>query len=208
METVDFYFSFRSPYAWLAYYRIVHALRDPAVEFRRIPVFPPPNFPNDPAANPNKMAHLRTDIERMAKAYGLQVKWPAGVDTDWMRPHAAFLAAQDAGRGDPFALELFAARFSQAKDIGDNANLREAATRAGLDADAIVRAADDAEFQQRVMVGMGNALQAGIFGVPFFVYRGENFWGNDRLEWLLRAINTQLGRPVPELTADLLARPC
>jgi len=64
-------------------------------------------------------------------------------------------------------------------DVGDDANLREVATRSGLDAAAIVRAADDAEFQQRVMVGMGNALQAGIFGVPFFVYRGENFWGNE-----------------------------
>ena len=29
-----------------------------------------------------------------------------------------------------------------------------------------------------------------MFGVPLFVYRGEPFWGNDRIEWLVRAIRT------------------
>ena len=28
----------------------------------------------------------------------------------------------------------------------------------------------------------------GAFGVPFLIYKGENFWGNDRIEWLVRAI--------------------
>jgi 2-hydroxychromene-2-carboxylate isomerase len=28
----------------------------------------------------------------------------------------------------------------------------------------------------------------GAFGFPFFVWSGKHFWGNDRLEWLVRAI--------------------
>jgi hypothetical protein len=28
----------------------------------------------------------------------------------------------------------------------------------------------------------------GVFGFPFFVYAGQKFWGNDRVEWLVRAI--------------------
>ena len=28
----------------------------------------------------------------------------------------------------------------------------------------------------------------GVFGFPFFLFRGQRFWGNDRIEWLVRAI--------------------
>lgn len=206
MEKIDFYFSFRSPYSWLAHHRIVQALPDVPVEFIRIPVFPPPDFPNDPAANPNKLAYLVEDVNRIAAAYGLSVQWPAHADTDWMRPHAAYLAAQDAGRGDRFALALYEARFCAAKDVGTDQVLAEAAERSGTDPQAVVKAADNPEFHGRVMTGMAAALQAGIFGVPFFIHRGRKFWGNDRLEWLLRDINATLGRPVPDLRSDLFAR--
>lgn len=208
METVTFYFSFRSPYAWLAYHRIHHALGDLGQAFERVPVFPPPNFPNDPAAMPVKLAYLKQDVERTATAYGLPVRWPGSPDTSWMRPHAAYLHARDAGRGDAFALAVYGARFSEGRDVGDDAVLRDAAARVELDPDAVFRAADDPARHQQVLGGMQRALGDGIFGVPFFVFRGGVFWGNDRLEWVLRELANAGGAPVPDLRADLLARPC
>ncbi len=55
MDHVRFYFSFRSPYAWLAFHQAPPALRELPVELKLVPVFPPPDFPNDPTAVPNKM---------------------------------------------------------------------------------------------------------------------------------------------------------
>ena len=74
MEQVTFYFSFRSPYAWLAYHRIVRAGASLPVEFVRVPVFPPPDFPNDPAAVPAKLQYIAKDVARIAAAYGLSVR--------------------------------------------------------------------------------------------------------------------------------------
>lgn len=207
METVKFYFSFRSPYAWLAYHRLEPAFAGVPVEVRRIPVFPPKDFPNDPAALPNKLAYIREDVKRIAAAYGLRAQPPATVDIDWMRPHAAYVYAVDHGCGDAFALALYAARFSDGRDVGDDRVVRAAGAACGLDGDAVTRACDDPAAQERVMLGMAEALQDGIFGVPFFVYRGEKFWGNDRLEWLLRAIARDLGREVPDLRPMPLAPP-
>jgi 2-hydroxychromene-2-carboxylate isomerase len=208
MDAITFYFSFRSPYAWLAYHRLGRALDGVAVRVERVPVFPPPDFPNDPAANPQKLKYLFTDVERIATAYGLTVRWPADADTDWMRPHAAYLHAADAGRGDPFAMALYAARFSRGEDVARDDVIARAADSAGVDGAATVRAAGDPAFHERVFTGMGRALQDGIFGVPYFVYGDQVFWGNDRLEWLVRAIRTRAGQPVPDLRGDLLARPC
>jgi 2-hydroxychromene-2-carboxylate isomerase len=32
------------------------------------------------------------------------------------------------------------------------------------------------------------ALAAGVFGAPTYIYRGEMFWGQDRLDFLDRAL--------------------
>ena len=207
MQTIDFYFSFRSPYAWLAYYRVVRALPELATRLVRIPVFPPPSYANDPAAIPAKLAYIGADVRRLAAAYGLTATPPPSVDTDWIRPHAAWVRAYDDGKADAFALELFAQRFSRGHDVAGDAVLREAANAVGANAAAIVAAADDPAYQGRVMAGMGQALGAGVFGVPTFIHGGEMFWGNDRLEWLLRRLAADNGQPGPDLAANPMARP-
>lgn len=207
METIDFYFSFRSPYAWLAFHRIDRVLTGLPVRLHRVPVFPVGAFPNDPARVPLKLDYLLADVTRIATAYGLPVRFADSAGTQWIRPHAAYAYADAQGRGEAFACVLFAARFSHGRDVGDDAVLGDAASAAELDPTALVQAADDPAVQQRVMTGMIGAKNAGVFGVPTFVYRGTRFWGNDRLEWLRRTIEQDLGQAVPDLTADPSAPP-
>ena len=78
MDQVRFYFSFRSPYAWLAFHQAPPTLRELPVELNLLPVFPPPDFPNDPTAVPNKMKYMiEQDIPRLAGAMGLPLEAPA-----------------------------------------------------------------------------------------------------------------------------------
>jgi 2-hydroxychromene-2-carboxylate isomerase len=204
-DTVRFYFSFRSPYSWLAMLRIEQALADLPVQLQYLPVFPPPNFANDPTAVPNKLKYIGQDVRRIAEAYGLRALPPTKLDCEWVRPHAAYLYAAEQGKGLPFALSLYAARFMHEQDVGEDAVMAAVAREHGLDAAALVRAAGDAAYQTRVVEGMiQGATENSIFGVPYFVYRGETFWGNDRIEWLARTIRRAHGMPVVDLSKDLL----
>jgi len=38
-----------------------------------------------------------------------------------------------------------------------------------------------------------------------FVFRGETFWGNDRIDWLVRAIRKTRGLPVVDLRGNMNA---
>lgn len=195
-EPVRFYFSFRSPYAWLAYERAPDAFRDLPVELQYIPVFPPPNFPNDPTAVPNKLKYIARDVARFAESYGLKVSWPKTRDVEWQKPHAAFLHARDQSPelGYAFGRDVFRARFSEGEDLGDSGVFARIAERLGLDPRATVAALDDVALQTRVVEGMIQAAsEDSIFGVPLFVYRGEPFWGNDRIDWVVRAIQKARG---------------
>jgi 2-hydroxychromene-2-carboxylate isomerase len=207
MHTLQFYFSFRSPYTWLAFYRLARVISALPVNVEYVPIFPPKDSLNNPPADARKSNYIKEDIERFAEAFGLRLSWPKPFDTDWIRPHAAHLFAQDQGQGIKFALSAYAARFSEGRDIGTDEVIAAIGGMCGLDASAVVDAADDREMQARVMKGMAGRQDSGVFGVPFFIYRGSKYWGNDRIEWLLRHIYRDAGQRVPDLQADPFTRP-
>lgn len=203
MDTVRFYWSFRSPYAWIAFELAEPALAGLPVRLEPLAVFPPSEFPNDPARVPAKLVYIMEhDMPRLARRHGLEFRRPSGIDAPWIRSHAMWQYAESQGRGVQFGKAVYAARWSHARDVGDDAVLAECAVRAGLDPQATLAAGDSPSFQGRVLEGMARgAREDGLFGVPLFVFRGERFWGHDRMELLVDRIREVHGLPrgtVPE----------
>jgi 2-hydroxychromene-2-carboxylate isomerase len=156
-----------------------------------IPVFPPPDpaaMPNNPTNVEAKMRYIWEDSRRFADAYGLGFEPPEQVDTDWARPHTAYLYAESEGRGTAFAKEAFAARFTRGEDLAEDRVLSAIASNVGLEPARLTSAADDPGFRERLGRGFATAGGDAIFGVPTFIYRDQMFFGNDRLEWLVKAI--------------------
>ncbi len=50
-----------------------------------------------------------------------------------------------------------------------------------------------------ILQGIAEGRKDGCFGGPFFACRGQGCWGNERVEWLVRAIQEGLGKPVADL---------
>lgn len=192
---IRFYFSFRSPYAWLAAEGLESELGDLGTEIERIPIYPSPeSFPNDPVSVPEKAAYIVQDVRRLARERGLTVRFPSAVDSDWAISHAAFLAAQDQGGGHRFMLEVFRKRFGEGLDIGQDDVLADAAARAELDVDALLDAAHSETLQARVADGWRLGVERDrIFGVPSFVYAGKLYWGQDRMHFLRSAVVRKSG---------------
>lgn len=189
-SSIRFYFSFRSPYAWLAAERLDSELGDLGVPIERIPIFPTPElFPNDPAAMPAKQAYLLQDIPRLARERGLKVRFPPSSETDWALSHAAFLGAQRHGTGQRFMVEVFRKRFCEGLDLGDDAVVADAAREAGLDPDEMLTAGHSEALRAEVSSGWRIAVERDrIFGVPSFLYAGKLYWGQDRMHFLRSAV--------------------
>jgi 2-hydroxychromene-2-carboxylate isomerase len=187
---IRFYFSFRSPYAWLAAERLESELGDLGVPIERIPIFPTPElFPNDPSVMPDKVAYLVQDIARLARQRGLVVRFPSATDPDWQLSHAASLAAERQGVGHRFMLEVFRQRFSRGRDVGEEGVVADAAREADLAPDWILSAARSQELRAEVSRGWRHAVKEDrFFGVPSFVYAGKLYWGQDRMDLLRSAV--------------------
>lgn len=189
-KSIRFYFSFRSPYAWLAAERLEAELGDLGVPIELLPIYPTAElFRNDPAAVPEKVAYMVQDILRLTRERGLTVRFPPRTDPDWSLSHAASLHAQRHGAGHGFMLAMFRKRFSEGLDLGDDAVIADAARAARLDPQAVIAAAHCEELYAEASTGWRRAVERDrIFGVPSFVYAGKLYWGQDRMHFLRSAV--------------------
>jgi 2-hydroxychromene-2-carboxylate isomerase len=189
-RSIRFYFSLRSPYAWLAAERLESELGDLGVSIELLPIYPTAEFfPNDPAAMPDKVAYMVQDILRLTRERGLTVRFPSPTDPDWSFSHAACLHAQRQGAGHDLMLALFRKRFAEGLDLGEDAVIADAARAVGLDPEIIVSAAHREDLRVEASAGWRRAIERDrIFGVPSFVYAGKLYWGQDRMHFLRSAV--------------------
>ena len=190
-NSIRFYFSFRSPYAWLASERLDAELGDLGVPIERIPIYPTPElFPNDPVSLPDKIAHMVQDVRRLVRERGLPLTFPTVVDPDdWSISHAAVLGAEQQGGGHCMMLELFRKRWSEGLDLGEDGVIADAAKNADLDPVAILEAAHSDELRAIASDAWRLAGERDhIFGVPSFVFAGKLYWGQDRMHFVRSAV--------------------
>jgi 2-hydroxychromene-2-carboxylate isomerase len=77
------------------------------------------------------------------------------------------------------------------RQIADEALLAELLDNAGHDGQAIVNASKDEAFAQVRSDNAQEAIELDVVGVPSYVYQGEVFWGQDRIEYLDHALATE-----------------
>jgi 2-hydroxychromene-2-carboxylate isomerase len=78
--------------------------------------------------------------------------------------------------------------WAEERNIGDTATLAEVLTGRGLDAASLLAHARSAEVAARYVLHSQEAIARGVFGSPTYVYQDELFWGQDRLDFLERAL--------------------
>ncbi|RYF79315.1 MAG: 2-hydroxychromene-2-carboxylate isomerase, partial [Comamonadaceae bacterium] len=100
------------------------------------------------------------------------------------------LAIEDAHGAAPalqFAGRVMAAVWAQERNIADATVLGELLAEQGLPT-ALLDAAQAAPVQQRYQTFTQEAIDRNVFGAPTYVVDGEMFWGQDRLDFVERAL--------------------
>jgi 2-hydroxychromene-2-carboxylate isomerase len=203
---VDVFWSFRSPYSYLATGRLVELEKRYDLEIRVRPVLPlavrEPDFFR--RVNPLWPAYLMRDTARIAQYHGIDYRWPrpdpvvqvleeGRLVTAPEQPYIhrltrlGVLAAEE-GRGLPFIDEVSRLIWSGGVDgWHQGAHLAGATARAGLD---LARLDADAEREAErldaaVARNQRDLEAAGHWGVPTMVFEGEPFFGQDRIDVLV-----------------------
>ncbi|WP_114520159.1 2-hydroxychromene-2-carboxylate isomerase [Altererythrobacter sp. ZODW24] len=208
IQTAELFWSFRSPYSYLAIgrYRALTELYDVEIALR--PVYPLAIRQPEFFAEGNKAAgrYIFMDAARVAQHLDIPYRWPrpdpvvqdiATMTISAEQPHIYRLvrmgqAAARKGRGLVFADEVSKLIWNGKTDNWhEGAHLAGAAERSGLDyAELETEVESDFEALDAEIAGNQDALEAtGHWGVPTLVFDGEPFFGQDRIEMVLWRMN-------------------
>lgn len=196
------YFSFRSPYSWLAYRDLLDRYPDVAEAVRWRPFFEPEpsmrdgltaaggDFPYVPMSR-EKHRYILQDVRRLAAERGLTFTWPIDRVPRWEVAHLGYLVAADRGLGREYIAQVYRARWELGLDISDPLTITSIAVDLGTDPRGLADAADDPSVRERGLVALLDVSADGVFGVPFFAKGFDKFWGLDRLPGFVAAMRAE-----------------
>lgn len=193
-KPVVFYFDFSSPYSYLAATQLpeMGARTGAKIEYRPFvlaAVFKATT--NDmPAKVPAKGAYMLKDLERWAEFYGVRFKFSSHFPANTIKAMRLVLVAEDHGCAEPVAQGLFRAMWAEDRDLNDPVVLGDIAEKAGMDPQAALAAIETPAIKDRLRAHTDAAIAKGAFGAPALFVGDELFFGNDRLDFVERALKS------------------
>lgn len=195
-RVIDYFLAPHSPWTYLGHERFVAIAREAGATVRPIPIDLLKLFSvsgglplsQRPA---QRQAYRLLELRRFSRHLGM----PMHVEPTFFPvvPHAAarLIIAVDEADGAEAALRLTGALlravWEQQRDIADAATLTAILGEQALPAERLARSAAD-DIGARYDANTQRAIDASLFGAPSYVIDGELFWGQDRLDFVQRAL--------------------
>ncbi|VVE76761.1 2-hydroxychromene-2-carboxylate isomerase [Pandoraea sputorum] len=194
--TCEYFLATQSPYVYLGHARFVELARRYGVQIQLKPMDLGRVFSRSgglPLAKraPQRQAYRLVELARWSKYLGLPLNlepkfFPVSGD-----PAAKLVIATQLAHGTDKALELVGtvsnALWVEERNIADDATLQDLADSLSLDGKALLAASQGASVQAAYDANTDDAAAAGVYGAPWFVFEGQPYWGQDRLDFLERA---------------------
>ena len=190
---VEFFFDYGSPFSYLADTQLPGIAAQVGASITHRPMLLGAVLKatgnSSPMAVPAKARHMGRELERWAKRYGVPFRPnPFPFLRNTLRLMRGAVASRRLGVFERYHPAVFAASWADALDLGDDEVFRSVLRRAGVDADELFRAIDEQSTKDELRRATEIAVERGVFGAPTFFVDDEMFWGNDRLDWVERAL--------------------
>jgi 2-hydroxychromene-2-carboxylate isomerase len=192
MPSVEFFFDFGSPTAYLAYMRLPAIAAAAGAEIRYRPMLLGGVFKatgnSPPGAVPAKARWMGDDIRRHAARHKVPFAYNPSFPINTLAMMRGAVAAEELQCFKPYADAVFRAMWAEPKPMQDAAVLAAVLTEAGLDAGRIAALGETQPVKDRLRSNTEEAVARGAFGAPTFFVGETMFFGQDRLEFVAEAL--------------------
>ena len=192
----QYFFALHSPWSYLGHERFVALARQHGVQIEVRPfdlgkVFGVSGGLPLAKRAPQRQAYRLVELARWSAFLQLPLNlhpkfFPVSPDAA-----AKLVMATRLALGVDVSLELAQAimrgLWAEEKNIGDEETLIQIANSCELDGRVLFKSSQTASVQAEYDRNTEDANAANIFGSPWYVYDGEGYWGQDRLDFLERA---------------------
>ncbi|MEJ8847125.1 2-hydroxychromene-2-carboxylate isomerase [Variovorax rhizosphaerae] len=189
-KTVDFYFDFGSPAAYLAATQLPHIAADTGATITWKPMLLGGVFQatgnHSPVEIKPKGPYMTADLQRYAKRYGVAYNhnphFP--INTLLLMRAATGIQAQQPERFADFVKAIYTAIWVDGKNMNDPAVVGGVLQTAGFDPAAVLALANAQATKDQLKATTQEAVERGVFGAPTMFVGNDMFWGQDRLDFV------------------------
>ena len=202
-RVIDYYDSMSSPWTYLGHPRFIALARRFGLTVRHKPMdllkvwSVSGGLPLKQRAT-QRQAYRHQELRRWRELLNVtcNLEPPFHPVADRRACYMAIAAAQRGLDWDKLSYAMLRAVWAEDRNIADHDTLVAIANEQGMDGKALLAAThDDPKVAAEYEANTEEAMKLGVFGAPGYIYDGELFWGQDRLQMLEWRLTQKLGKP-------------
>ena len=193
-KTVEFFYDFGSPTVYLAATQLptIAGSVGATVDWR--PMLLGGVFKStgnqSPVVVPAKAAHMKDDLERFAKRYGVPFRFNPHFPINTLALMRGAVAYQaDAVVSSTYREAIFTAIWVEARNLNEPDVIQQVLRDAGLDPAELMNRIGEQTVKDQLIANTEEAVNRGVFGAPTFFVGDQMFFGQDRLDFVTEALS-------------------
>jgi 2-hydroxychromene-2-carboxylate isomerase len=193
LETIKLYYDFKSPFTYLAIEPAYRLEESHLVCLRFIPLELAVReayggeLEQRAQRDWDKVRYLYMDVRRFANERGIIIRGPQKIFDSRLALMSGLYADRN-GRFRPYADRVFERFFKRELNLEDFDALAAVMAEVGLEAEGF-RSYAESDGPGDLRAAASEAERDSVFGVPTFNVAGELFWGNDRVESVIKKLD-------------------
>ena len=193
---IQYYYAITSPFAYLGSKNFQYIAKKFNAEVIEKPcdlvggIFVKTGGVPVPQRSPQRQKYRLDEIKRWSEFLNIQIniKPKFFPPRDPHLPAKFTIAANLLGAKVLFGHELLKQLWSEEKDISDEKNIEIISNKFKINFEELSALAKSGKVTKIYMDNTVEAINQNVFGVPTYIFNNELFWGQDRLEFLERAL--------------------
>ena len=184
-DHIDFYFDIISPYAYIAYKKILK-IKDINFKLKPILLGGLHNLAGitAPAFNKYKMKNTQNDCELVAKKNNISFKWNSKFPINSLNIMRGYLCVKD-NKKEEYLNNFFEAYWKKDLDLSNEENIKMLLKKLKIDEHVFFNLIKKQDTKDKLKQFTQEAFEKEVFGAPTFIVNNKIFWGQDRLEYAL-----------------------
>ena len=186
---IDFYFDIISPYAYIAYKKI---LKHKNIVFNYKPIYLGGLHKlagiDSPAFNKYKLKNNINDCNLVSEKNNIEFKWNSNFPINSLSIMRGYLYIKE-DKQDDYLNSFFHAYWRDNQDLSNTENISKLLIKLNIDSDEFFKSIKEQSIKDKLLKLTTEAFQKEVFGAPTFIINNKIFWGQDRLEYALEEAN-------------------
>ncbi len=188
-KSIEFYFDFSSPYAYIAYKEIIKLQKKISLKIKYMPILLG-GLHNSAGITPAafislKSKYMKQDTLMVSKKKNIKFIFNTYFPIKTVNLMRGVIIAEQDNFEKIFIEKIFNSVWRDGLNMNDPTVIEKVLKNIDLNPDNFFTKLSDEKIKSKLRKLTNDALKAGIFGAPTFVVNRKIFWGQDRLSYAI-----------------------